>query len=97
MAEVDSGVPEAYAGYPGSEVHRSPRFDVVGTGHSSIEILLAHSQRMQGPNVGDGIRTLVSRAKFRIGRGRARIEWNGRVAFHSMAQDVETGKSRYHS
>lgn len=76
-------------------MHLGPGLHVVRVVDGPLEVLPENGEGVSGPDVGDWVVSLVSRALDRVGRARGSLVVGQRsVRFQRMAQDVETCKKK---
>lgn len=92
VAEMHARVAEPHARQRGREEHLRLRFHVVGILDGAREVLDGALERLEGEDVGDGVRALVCRSVDGVlwagGAGRIRDSGPG---FEAVTEDIEAG------
>lgn len=92
VAEVDAGVAEADAGEGGGEQHLRLGFGVVRVADGAGEVFDCGAERLEGEDVGYGIRALVGWAgDWVVGTGGSLVVGDCGPGFEAVAENVETG------
>lgn len=92
VAEMDTSIAETDTGQGGGEKHLGLGLEVIRVLDGARQIFDGVAESLQGEDVADGVGALVCGALDRVlGAGCALMEWDGRPAFETVAQNIEAG------